>query len=257
MNINTMAEKQVDYKSYKLPIRLYPTKMRASDNEKLTYHAKTMFRNKVVMEDIAKDLIVTGILKNNSADDILFIWEKINAAIKDRILNGSLVDSGLGIMYAKVSGSFDSKLSEFNPALHTIDFGFRTTKELKELAASVTPVIAQGNEILPEILSVFDMESKLEGQLTPGGDVIIKGKNIMIAGENEDVGLYFTNDADGTETVVKAEKIIRNTGTEVICDIPELAAGTYTLSVKTQRSNKSPTKETLLGIYAKTLTVKA
>ena len=101
------------------------------------------------------------------------------------------------------------------------------------------------------------MKSREEGQLTPGGDVIIKGKNIMIAGENEDVGLYFTNDADGTETVVKAAKIIRNTGTEVICDIPELAAGTYTLSVKTQRSNKSPTKETLLGIYEKTLTVKA
>lgn len=257
MNINTMAEKQVDYKSYKLPVRLYPTKMRASEDAKLKYHAKTMFRNKIMMEDIAKDLIVTGVIKDISADEILFIWEKINAAIKDRILNGSRVDCGLGTLYAKILGSFDSRLSEFNPALHTIDFGFVSGKDLKELAAQVTPVIAQGNEIVPEIISVFDMESGAEDTLTPGGDVIIKGKNIMIAGTNEDVGLYFVNTEDGSSAVVKPEKITRNTGSELICDIPELSSGTYEVSIKTQRSKTSPTKETLSSSFEKQFVVNA
>ena len=249
MNINTMAEEELEYKSYKLPVRLYPSKMRAGEDGKVTYHAKTMFRNKVVMDDIAKDLIVTGVVKDSSKDEILYIWNRINAAIKDRVFNGSQVDCGLGIMYARLNGSFESKQSDFDPELHTIDFGFRSSKEIKELAADVTPVIAQGKENVPEITSVYDAEGKENDVLTPDGDVIIKGRNIKIAGTNEDVGLYFENTESGTISIVKAEDVIRNTGTELICNVPQLEEGKYRLTVKTQRSDSNPSKTTLTASY--------
>ena len=121
MNVNTLTKEDVEYKSYKLPVRLYPSNMLIAKEGKPTFHAKTIFRNKINMEDIAKDLIVTGILKNSSAEEILYIWERINAAVIDRVFNGSIVDAGIGTIYARLNGSFRSRLSNFDPADKSID----------------------------------------------------------------------------------------------------------------------------------------
>lgn len=255
MNINTISEKQVDYKSYKLPVRLYPSNMLIAKDGKLSFHAKTMFRNKINMEDIAKDLIVTGVLKNSSADEIVYIWEKINAAVIDRVLNGSIVDAGIGTVYARLNGSFESRLSEFNPDIHYIDLGFRNNKDIKELASHVIPVIAQGNEIVPQITSILDIASQKDDTLTPKGDIVIKGKNLLIAGTNEDVGLYFVNTSDNSEAKVALTKLTKNSRSELICDIPDLAPGTYTIVIKTQKSATAPTKLTCTSGYEKILTV--
>ncbi|EID84530.1 hypothetical protein MSI_19500 [Treponema sp. JC4] len=256
MNINTLAQENIEYKSYKLPIRLYPTKMRESEDGKVKYHAKTMFRNRINMEDIAKDLIVTGVIGDENSLEIVNIWNKLNAAMIDRILNGAVVDFGIGVLYAKIQGSFDSKQSEFDPSKHFIDIGFRTNKETKEIAATVRPVIGQGNTLKPELIEVFDIESGKNGVFTPGGQLVIKGKNLFITGTNEDVGLYFVNQETKDEVCIKTDKMAKNGTSEIICSVPaSLESGVYCLMIKTQKSKQNPTKETVCELFDKTFII--
>lgn len=256
MNAITLTQKQNEYKSYKLPVLLYPTKMREEEDGKIKYHARTMFRNKVTMEDIASDLITIGVVNGKTQEEIVEIWTKLNAAIIDRILNGSLVDCGIGILYAKVIGSFDSKTTEFNSENHSIDIGFRTSKLSKQIASSVRPVIGQSNRLLPELISVTDVESSSSDTLTPGGQIVIKGKNLLVTGTNEDTGLYFVNSEKPDEAVcVKPEKMAKNSGSEIICSVPQLEKGTYKIKICTQKSKQKPAKETVSETFPVLLSV--
>ncbi len=256
MNVITMTEEQKAYKSSRLPVSLYPTKMREEEDGKVKYHARTMFRSKLNMEDIAKDLIATGVITDMTEEKIVSVWKKINAAVLDRILNGSVVDCGIGTMYATVHGSFDTKLSEFDPENNWIDVGFRSSKETKKYTESVTPVIGNGKEQIPELKSVFDVETAASDILTPGGQIVLRGKNLLVAGENEDIGLYFVNAETGEEaTCVKSEKLAKNSSTELICTVPALAQGTYKLKVCTQKSKTKPTKETVAEVFTSVFSV--
>ena len=109
MNVNSLIKENVEYKSYKLPVSLYPLKMRESEDGKVKFHARTMFRNKLLMEDIANDLIATGIIKDENSQQIVKLWNKLNGAIIDRVLNGSIVDCGIGISLCKTFGQLRNK----------------------------------------------------------------------------------------------------------------------------------------------------
>ena len=142
MNINTLSQQTADYESSKLAVALYPTAMRKETDGKMTYHARTLFRNKLTMENIANDILATGSLTGYSVEQILSVWSVVNNAMIDRVLNGSIVDGGIGSYYARISGSFDSEQSSFDHKKNAIDIAFRSGKEVKELAKSISPVIA-------------------------------------------------------------------------------------------------------------------
>ncbi len=208
------------------------------------------------MDMVARDLIATGVITDMTEEKIVRIWKKINAAVLDRILNGSIVDCGIGTMYARVLGSFDTKLSEFDPENNWIDVGFRSSKETKKFTEAVTPVIGNGKEQLPELKTVFDVESAASDILTPGGQIVLRGKNLLIAGTNEDIGLYFVNaETDEEAACVKSEKMAMNFNTQIICSVPQLSQGTYKLMVRTQKSKSQPTKETITVLFPSVLKV--
>ena len=66
--------------------------------------------------------------------------------------------------------------------------------------------------------------------------------------------MYFTDNRK-TNVKVEASDIVINNPSELIIVVPELTAGTYTLSVKTQFSGSNILKEVRTAIFAKTLTV--
>ena len=255
MNINTLSQQTADYESSKLAVALYPTAMRKEADGKTTYHARTLFRNKLSMENIA-NIIATGSLSGYTVEQILSVWNVVNNAMIDRVLNGSIVDGGIGSYYAKISGSFESEQSSFDHKKNAIDIAFRSGKEVKELAKSISPVIAQGNSTKPEIVSVTDIESGKDSVLTPGGFLDITGKSILVTGSNEDVGLYFVNADDESKSVkVSAAKIGVNTSSRVACVVPPLESGSWRIRIVTQCSKNTPRKESLLFTYEPTFTV--
>ncbi len=246
MNINTLSTSNADYESSKLAVALYPTAMRKEQDGKISYHARPIFRNKLGMENIANDIIATRALEGFSLEQILTVWRVVNNAVIDRVLNGSLVDGGIGIYYAKITGSFDSEQSTYDSDKNAIDIAFRTGKTVKELASTIKPAIAQGNTIKPEIISVFDVESGSDNVLTPGGFLDITGKKLLVTGTNEDVGLYFVNTEDDSKTVkVEPAKIGVNLASRLACVVPALESGKYRLKVVSQCSKAAPRKESV------------
>jgi hypothetical protein len=257
MNINTLSQQTADYETSKLAVALYPTAMRKEADGKTTYHARTLFRNKLSMENIANDIIATGSLSGYTVEQILSVWSVVNNAMIDRVLNGSIVDGGIGSYYAKISGSFDSEQSSFDSKKNAIDIAFRSGKEVKELAKSLSPVIAQGNSIKPEIVSVTDIESGKDSVLTPGGFLDITGKSILVTGTNEDIGLYFVNAEDEGKTVkVPASKIGVNTSSRIACVVPNLESGSWRIKIVTQYAKSTvPCRESKSQIFCNTFTV--
>lgn len=259
MNVNTLTKKRQadDYVSSKLTVALYPTAMRKEADGKTSYHARTLFRNKIGMEEIAHDVRATGSLTDFSFSQIMDMWNAVNSAVIDRILNGVIVDTGIGTLYAKVTGSFDGKTAQFDPEKNAIDIAFRAGRELKELASQIRPKIAQGNSVIPEILSVTELNRRDSTSLTPGGFLNITGRNICINGDNEDVGLYFENTDDDSKTVKLTKEMIGvNEPGKIACIIPSLEAGTYRIRIVTQYSKGTITgRESKTDTYGETFTV--
>lgn len=256
MNINTLSKTTVDYESSKLAVALYPTTMRKEKDGKTSYHARPIFRNKLSMENIANDIIATGALEGYTAEQIISVWRVANNAMIDRVLNGSIVDGGIGTFYARVTGSFDSEQSSFDSKKNAIDIAFRSGKTVKELSSQIQPAIAQGNSVKPEIISVTDIESGKSDTLTPGGFLDITGKSILVTGENDDVGLYFVNIEDESKSVkVASTKIGVNTSARIACVVPNLESGSYRIKLVTQCSKQSPRKESQSCVFPMILTV--
>jgi hypothetical protein len=70
--------------------------------------------------------------------------------------------------------------------------------------------------------------------LTPGGEFIISGNKIKIAGDNAACGLYFVSVADATQRVKVTGRMAENTPSKLIGIIPALAAGAWKVQVVTQ-----------------------
>ncbi len=231
-----MSQTSTGYESYNLAIALHETAMRKTADGKTTYHARPIIRKSVDMDSVANDMITTGALSGYSVEQILAVWSVLNNAIVDRVMNGAIVDGGIGTYYPTVHGSFTGLTDTFDTGRHSIDIGFRISKDTKELISDLRPAtVSIGNTTVPEVTGVVDFETGADDQLTPGGFLTITGKNIKVNGTNDDVGLYFTNLEDGSKSVkVTADRIGINTGTKLALNVPALEAGSYQISIVTQ-----------------------
>ena len=258
MNINTLSTENNDYKSGSLPIALYPNAMRREADGKQTYFARPTTRSRLSMENIANDMVVTGVNNGMTVSEILSIWNNINNAVLDRVANSFIVDAGLGVFTTKVNGTFETDSEPFNSEKHSIDMTFRTSKFVKDHFSKLDVVIRQGNTTKPQISDIYDLESKGSEFLTKGGFLEITGSNLTIAGTDSSVGLYFINTIDDTKSVkLEQSKIGTNTSTRLACVIPAtLADGEYQIKVVTQFSKaKTLRKEPLTFVFDKHLTV--
>lgn len=237
MNVNTITRNSEDYASGKLPVALYKNHMTAGEGKNNLYFARAASRTTLSMQNIAEDIIVTKALEGFSTEQIMKIWNVVNGAVIDRVLNGFTVDAGIGYFQARITGTFNSQQDSFDHKRHSIDVGFRSSPSVKELTASLDVLILQGNSIVPEITDVFDVASKERGILTPKKMLNITGKNIMLSGENEEVGLWFINTEDESKSVkVNASECGINKAGMISCVIPELEPGKYILKIVTQFS---------------------
>ena len=89
--------------------------------------------------------------------------------------------------------------------------------------------------------------------------ITITGKNIMLYGENEDVGLWFINTEDESKNaVVKASELGVNKCSLITCDIPLLEPGTYRIRIVTQYTKSSvPKKDSMEFTTEELYSVKA
>lgn len=243
-------------KSGKLSIALYPNQLRKTGGKATSYYARVVNRRKLNMEDIFNDLLS----EDGSIDTARMrkTWNTVINAIAMRISSGISVDFGLGVLSPAVNGSFASEQSEFNRNRHSITVQYRPSQDMKDTMSSLEPVITRGNSCRPEVIRVYDHgshwdsanllenESLESGKLSRGKLLIIEGKKLCIAGDEDKVGLFFDSCTDPDKSIkLGAADLCRNQPTVLECLVPaELdETDTYRLRVVTQYLSKDKCRE--------------
>lgn len=261
MNINTLNTQPLTSKTGNLAIALYPNSLVNEEGKKILYYARVINRSRMTMEDIADDLVSNGMAE--SKHDIVNTWKLIGNAVMCRLAEGMSVDTCLGLLRPSVSGTFDTASSEFDRSKHSLTVHYRPSKQITDIMNDLTPVIAQGNRIMPEIISVNDKTIMADENadetscvMKAGGFFFITGKNILVRGEenserggsssDSSIGLFFENTEDESKSVRLApSQIYHNTSSLLEGIVPELEAGTYKIRVATRFSGSSGTRKTI------------
>lgn len=102
----------------------------------------------------------------------------------------------------------------------------------------------------PEIESVYDLKSqKLDGPLSPGHMIEIRGTRLKVNMDQADEGIYLISNGAAT----RLEFIHSNLPSTLSAMLPEgLTAGDYTLEVRTRLAGNS---NLFTGVFTKTLSV--
>ena len=130
------------------------------------------------------------------------------------------IAGGVGQYLLNLSGVFDGEAPKFDPEKNKVGVTFTPGKALLDALKEVTFNLNKATTG-PVINQVTDVRTgSVNGQITPGKNLIITGANLLVKGDNPANGIYFTNDEPDAEPV-KVEYYTRSTTSEQIVEVPE------------------------------------
>jgi hypothetical protein len=176
----------------------------------------------------------------------------------EQIANGASVYFGLGYFNMIVSGVFIGDHAKWNPEKHSLHVKATASVELRNaIKASQVNVrgMSQSGIVINNLHDVTSGEDN--ARLTPGGGVNLQGVKIKIAGENEDNGIFLTEQTTQTVTAIAPTAILLNDPSKISFIVPaDLPAGDYKLSITTQFStNAQALKESRTYLFDYVLVV--
>ena len=137
------------------------------------------------------------------------------------------------------SGSWIGANATYAPEAHKITCDMSPAAELRTNLEEVGVEVLGVRESGAFIGLVTDSATgTTDGIITAGDDIVIEGDKIKVAPDDEaGLGVFFVA-ADGTENVV-VHRLMQNDPKKVVARVPALAAGAYTLIIKTRFSSSS------------------
>ncbi|MDR0371010.1 MAG: DUF4469 domain-containing protein [Prevotellaceae bacterium] len=183
-------------------------------------------------EDIARKVV-----KERSEfryETILAILNERDTIVLDAVQNGSSVQDGNIHIAPRVTGNWVGADPIFDPKAHKITVDATPTAEfrkaLEEVGVEVLGKKTDGGAIIGLVTDV--LTGKIDGSVSPNGDIIIEGSKIRIAPvEDAEMGVFFV-DAAGTATPLDYP-MTENNPKRIVCRVPALANGEYTLKIVT------------------------
>ena len=205
------------------------------------YTAKVKSKKSRTVEDIANHIVsqrteyrketIVSIL-NMSADATVYFLSQ-----------GDRVNLGTVILEPSIVGAFDGT-TDFNPELHKCVVNAHVTNTVHKMLAEVGGsysglTVDNGGAAIDRVTD--STTGKTDGIVTAGKVVTVSGKKIKIVpeeGETIENCITFTNAA--TEQVItQADALVINDPSKLVFQLPTLAAGNYTLTIKTLFANAS------------------
>lgn len=196
------------------------------------YTAKPVITGTYHNTDIAADIVAERTeYRQETIENILALADKKKV---QAIANGKSLVDGVGQWLLNLSGSFEGESPRFDPEKHRVGVTFTPGKALLEAMKEITFNLNMATTG-PVINQVTDVRTQsVNGQITPGKNIVISGTIILVKGSDPSVGIYFTKDEADAQPV-KVEYFSRSTNTEQIVEVPDsLADGQYYLSITTQ-----------------------
>lgn len=202
----------------------------------LEVHSKEGYTNKEIVDLMMKE--ITG-LKRETLNHAVELYNRI---ISESLLAGHSVNTGL--FYASPSFKGIIENSVWNPEKNSIVINFQAGKTLREEITKTKVEILGEKAAIMQITDIYDMGSGLtDGTLTRDYTGILKGRNLKIVGDDEQVGLYLVSTLE-TEEKIEANRISVNNPSEIHFHVPiDLTEGNYTLRITTQYSGRYQLKE--------------
>ena len=211
--------------------------------------------NMVTTEDIAKALQAEG--TEFQLETLVDILNRGDRIIRNKLLAGFSVGTGVFYAYPSVSGVWRDKNETFDEKKHKVGVNFQLSAALREGVKEVGVEVLGVSSAGPEISGVTDTwTGELNGVITPDEVVSVKGRNIQIAGENEGNGIRFIRVDDNSVVAVDMRRLTVNNPSALSFRVPKLAPGDYYLEVTTQfSSSNSVLKQSRTSRFEKVLNV--
>lgn len=195
----------------------------------LEVHAQESYTNKEIVDLMLKE--ITG-LKRETLEHAVELYNRITT---ESLLSGHPVNTGLFYASPSFKGLIEGGV--WNPEKNSIVVNFQAGKALREEILKTKVEILGEKPATMQVAEVMDKKTGLkDGTASVGYGIIIKGRNLKVAGDNESVGAYLINDQSSEEKLPDYQ-IIKNMPSELVIQIPSgLLAGSYTLRITTQFS---------------------
>ncbi|WP_298553744.1 DUF4469 domain-containing protein [uncultured Parabacteroides sp.] len=205
------------------------------------YTGKVNITGTVHNENIAKDIVAER--TEFRYETILMILGLADQKKIQAILGGKSVVDGVGQWLLNTYGGYSGEKPVFDPEKNGFGITYTPGRELIKGLKNLTAKLHMATTG-PVINNITDSATgKVNQVLTSGKPAVIDGNTLLLKGNDPSVGVYFTPDtADGKPQ--KVDLVVTNTTSQIIISIPDLADGSYYLSITTQAGgNYSIVKE--------------
>ena len=212
--------------------------------------------NMVTTEDIAKALQAEG--SEFQLETLIDILNRGDRIIRNKLLAGYSVGTGVFYAYPSVSGVWRDKNETFDEKRHKVGVNFQLSATMREGVKQIGVEVLGVSSAGPEISSVTDTwTGELNGLLTPDEVASVKGRNIQLAGEQEnESGLRFIRVDDNSVVEVDMRRLTVNNPSALSFRVPKLTPGDYYLELTTQfSSSNSVLKQSRTSRFEKVLNV--
>ena len=196
------------------------------DDKILVLESAGNLTEKEILERMMKE--ITG-LKEETLNHAVSLYNRI---IMESLLNGYTVNTGLFYASPSFQGVIDGGV--WDKEKNTIKVNFQQGKTLREeISKTKVEILGEKADIM-YVLEVEDEKTGLKTVLSLLVSVSLSADgSSKIAGSDESVGVYLTNDQSSEEKLPDYQ-IIHNKPSETTIQIPTgLLPGTYTLRITT------------------------
>ena len=196
--------------------------------------------DKILLLESAGNLTLNDIIEEMKKEDTGLRTETLehslklfNRVVSDLLLNGFSVNTGLFRATPQFRGVIDNGV--WNAEKNSIYVSFNQDKELREAIAQTSVNILGEKGDAMYILGVEDVSTHAkDGTATAGRNLLITGRLLKVAGDDEAVGIYLTN-PEGEQKRLPADMLAQNNPSQLMLLLPaDLMAGEYTITIVTQ-----------------------
>jgi hypothetical protein len=209
-------------------------------------------------EDIAR--LIANERSELRYESMVSAFHERDAIVRNALLNGSSVMDGVMHIQPRIPGNWIGASPVYDPKHHRPTFDATPTTEFRKMldeqvGVEILGTKTDGGAVIGLVTDVAT--GKVDGQITSRGDVIITGEKIKIAPDNDvSVGVFLVT--PGGEEVRFNNPFAENNPKRLICRVPDIENGTYTLKIVTRYSNSNTLlKESRTIVYELPVTVES
>jgi hypothetical protein len=222
---------------HRIRVKLYPNYLPQIEGE---YLARTVNEKTLSVEDVCAELKLRGGF-TGSYNDLVEHVKMYHDEAAYQLCDGFAVNTGYYSIHPNVGGTFDKLREGLTPEKHPIDFRFRINAALHDLTDRIE-VYVEGLADTGAFIDEFtDLKTGLVNQrATKGGQFILSGSKIKVAGTSAKIGVFFTAPGSPIVSIKVSEVLAVNDPHRIIGIIPELLPDKlWRVEVQTQYSNGS------------------